>query len=211
MQLKNLLITLLVLTSFSASAQINKGSIYLGGNLNFYTSKNNSQKSSNFSVSPAFGFAVRENLIVGLDVIYGHAETRYENGRGEWIQRNAGGGLFLRKYAPLGKGFYLFGQGRVGASFTNHQYEGANANDDGKGFGIDLSIFPGIAYSVNKKLQLELGLPNVFNVSYGNTKYTPHSGGASYKNTGFSASSSVSSFANSLTVGVRLFLQKTRT
>jgi hypothetical protein len=208
MKLKHLLITVITLISFSASAQITKGSVFLGGQLGFHTNKNDNYHSSGFGISPAVGIAVKENLVAGVDLLFNQSKTDNGGSVGEVKNLAVGGGVFLRKYAPLGKGFYLFGQGRVGANLTKNDYTNDLTGPDGKGFNIQAGIYPGIAYSVNPKLQLEVGLPDVLNISYNQTKYDATPNRTSFKSTGFSASTSVSASTNFLSVGVRLFIAK---
>lgn len=210
MQLKHLLITVISLISLSASAQINKGSIFLGGHLGFWTGKEQTQKSVSFNVTPAVGIAVSENLVAGLDLTFDHAKTEYTPVFGTTRTRHVGGGVFLRKYATLGKGFYLFGQGRVGAVRSTSDYATSNFGQDSKGFSLNLGVYPGVAYNVNRKLQLEIGFPNVFNVAWSNMNYDATPNNTAYKTSHFSATTSLSSSTNFLSLGVRVFLEKAR-
>src|SRR5690349_3813289 len=118
MYCKHLLITVITCWSLSASAQISKGSLFLGGNLFFSTQKNEDAKFTNtaFSVNPAIGKAIRENLILGIDLTYLNQQTK-SNDSTRSTEQYAGAGFFARKYASIGKGFYLFGQARVGGYY----------------------------------------------------------------------------------------------
>ncbi|HXB42878.1 MAG TPA: hypothetical protein VNV85_02430 [Puia sp.] len=109
---------LFVVSFFQAHAQINKGSILLGGQINFYTQTiSPDQKSNWINVTPAIGKAIKDNLIVGIDVNY----ARSSNVMGVPNNQTSnlfGAGVFLRRYVQLGKGFYVFGQERFGASYN---------------------------------------------------------------------------------------------
>src|SRR5688500_14694907 len=93
----------------TANAQISKGSILLGGNLSFSSVKSEDgikQPNLNLNLSPSIGKAIKENLIVGVGLGY----SRYRNGpKGSEIEysNKYGGDLFVRKYYPLGRNFYL--------------------------------------------------------------------------------------------------------
>src|SRR5688500_5128247 len=117
--IKHLLITVMSITTLSASSQITKGSILLGGNLGFATENNEDYKSKTTStgVNISVGKAIRQNLVAGSDITYSYYRTKTGD-TAKTIQQHYGAGFFLRKYASLGKGFYLFGQARAGASYT---------------------------------------------------------------------------------------------
>ncbi len=74
---------ILVTTSLISKAQINKGAILLGGEITFKTLKettpasNNAQSvTTNFSISPSFGKAIANNMILGFDLDYISAESQ---------------------------------------------------------------------------------------------------------------------------------------
>ena len=77
--MKHTILSGLLFISLGTTGQIKKESILLGGDLNFssgsFKSDNvpNSYPSNNsgFGISPVAGFAVKENLIVGIGLSYG--------------------------------------------------------------------------------------------------------------------------------------------
>ena len=87
----------------SAHAQINKGSILLGGTV--YGSSSNSEgadssisKSNVFTIAPALGFAVGTNTIFGFSLSYGNNNYKYTGNAFEQKYHSYGAGVFLRKY-----------------------------------------------------------------------------------------------------------------
>jgi hypothetical protein len=210
MKCKHLLITVITFTSLSASAQINKGSIFLGGHFGFSTGKVQNQKSSGLSISPAVGLAVKENLIVGVDFKLDQTKSSFPGFQDKMTNRYTGGGIFLRKYAHLGKGFYLFGQGRIGAARSIIDYDNDSSGQDAKGFAVNLGFFPGVAYSVTPRLHLEIGLPDLLNVSYSKQNYAATANHSAFKATSFSATTALNSTTSVLSIGVRFFLDKRR-
>lgn len=204
MQLKHLLITVILFNSLSSSAQINKGSIFLGGNLYFSSQKNEGYKSktTNLGVNPSIGKAIKQNLVAGFDLNYSNREYT-NNDTAKTIQQFIGAGVFLRKYAPLGKGFYLFGHARAGGSYNKTKQE-FNYSDDGKGYSVGVNIYPGISYEVNKKLHLEAALGGLLYMSYSKDKFT-RKDGSEYIQSGFSVETSISNAAE-LSVGLRFLI-----
>ena len=197
----------IVLITLSASAQISKGSSYLGGSLGFSTAKrtvdspgssSESNKSTSVAVSPAIGFAYKENHVWGLYLSYGHSSS----GSGS-KQDSYGLGGFLRQYKPLGKSFYLFAQESVLLGYGKTNYDLA------KMYSGSLSFAPGFAYDVSKKFQLELSLNNLFYSNYNHTKTTRPAIGTTpeevTKQSDFNIGSSLSNLAEvgNITIGAR--------
>jgi len=210
MQTKILLVLFLICsTVFYASAQIKKGAILLGGQLGFSGAKTeyqltpgSSTKNTSFYVSPVFGKAVKDNLVIGADISFGYG--RYENeNTNEQNNTTYGAGFFIRQYKELGKGFYLFGQGRLGGYYMRQEQtilQPPAGETLQKSYNIQLSFYPGIAYSATRKLQLEAGLNNMVAVQYN------HSPGPATKGNSFSLNTSLNSAMSNFTIGFRVFL-----
>ena len=167
-----------------AHAQVKKGDIVLGGNLGYNNQSqsidNNgsglySNKSDNLTIAPSFGRVVKDNLVLGFDIAYNYTKSTYSSQQGS-TGNGFAAGVFLRKYRPLGNNFYLFGQSRLSGSYmhtTLDQQPGSQpVSDVNNIYGFTLQFFPGIAYALNAKWQLEAGLPNFFAISYSNSKDT---------------------------------------
>src|SRR5262245_29001873 len=114
-----------VFTLCATHAQIKKGATFLGGDIGGSTAKTKSadttySKQNGFYISPVFGKAIRENLILGFDLV----TNIYNNENAASVgydqkHRSYGGGVFLRKYKQLGSsGFSIFAQARLGVSFN---------------------------------------------------------------------------------------------
>jgi len=215
------LLAFIALGCTAADAQIQKGGIMRGGNLGYSDqsqssgiSTSNPYKSTNrnLTLSPAIGKVVRDNLVLGIDVSYTNSKTTY-TGTADNNANGFGAGFFVRKYRPLGNGFYLFGQSRLGFAYTHSSQTEPPGNnitrDVVNTYAVNLQFFPGIAYSLNPKWQLEAGLPNFFAVGYAHTKETQSYPGqsADFHNEGhvFSIQSAITG-SNSLTIGVRYFI-----
>lgn len=205
----------LILAPITASnclnAQIKKGAYLLGGDIGFY--KQTSQQSGNttntgtsFTFSPVFGKAIKENVVLGMDLTYNYFKNDVP-GNYNAANNSFGAGIFLRKYKPLGKGFYLFGQARTAAEYGTSKsinFSQQYPNSNSKGFSITAGIYPGISYAVSDKLQIETGFNNLIYLQYSYNKASA-TGSNDIVRQNFSLGSSLSGTAG-LTIGFRILL-----
>lgn len=208
MQVKILPVLFLMLLTFcSVHAQIKKGATLLGGQLGFSSTTIDypstpgpSTKNSSFSVSPAFGKAVQENLVIGADVNFEY--VKFDNQNIDVHKTTVYGlGVFIRQYKELGKGFYLFGQARIGGNYMRFDQSAPQIPSTvQKSYNVQLSFYPGIAYSATRKLQLEAGLNNMVAIQYN------HSSNLTTKSNAFSLNTSLNSAMAGFTIGFRVLL-----
>ena len=212
--MKKLLLVAVVAVSASlvSNAQITKGSLLLGGGLSFGNNKTEQGaqeiKNNLVLLNPSVGVAVKTNLVFGVGATYGRTES--ESNTSKVTSNSAGGNLFLRKYSLLGKGFYLFGELAGGyLQRKDKTVNGTNYIQETKASSISAALYPGIAYAVNKKFHLEVGIPSLVSLSYNqrDTRTTAFGNVSSDKSNGFSFMSNVSS-SNPLSVGFRIVLGK---
>lgn len=179
-------------TAVSLSAQISKGSTYLGGSLSYSQTdsdiENQSYGQTNLSVNPAVGFAYKENRMWGVSLNYYYTKSK---GSGNKMSSYGVGG-FLRQYKPLGKGFYLFAHEGLSGYYSRSEYYSATTPEL-KGFGVSAGVSPGFAFDLSKKFQLELILNSLLYASYG------YSSGDSY-----AASAPVKTSSSSFNIGTNL-------
>jgi hypothetical protein len=167
---KSLLIVFLLvfLVSAKTTAQLSKGSIWLGGSLNFSSTSNQESattpeaKSSSITISPYVGIALSETSVAGMTLNFREVKqsdfapfNRHE----EYY----GAGLFYRNYKNLGKNFYLFANGDL--SYTHGrkvQWYRLDRSDVLKAriHTVKLAVYPGIAYAVSRRLHVELMIPD---------------------------------------------------
>ena len=123
--MRKIFLTIIAVSIFvcSANAQIKKGSIFRGGDISGSTQKTKigditTNKQNGITISPVFGKAIKDNLVLGMNVGFGIYEM--DNSNGNNYSQNAdfyNAGVFLRKYKNIGAGgFYLFVQGGLGGS-----------------------------------------------------------------------------------------------
>jgi len=162
--------SLAILFASVASAQISKGSLFLGGQISGYKKEtefgmNNNQESKGFTFSPAIGTAIKQNLILGVDFTYGSSESEF-SGNTQQDNKSIGGGVFVRKYVPLGKRFYFFGQARAGYLNNDSEQTQGNVKTVNESNRIDLSLYPGVSFALTKAFHIEAGFNNLALISY---------------------------------------------
>lgn len=167
----------LSITFFVTTAQINKDGIFLGGNISFlsvktniYVPQNNPQLQRTISILPIIGKAVKDNLIVGINLNLGLSDSDNIGNSKKHKRNQYGGGFFLRKYKFIGAGFSIFAQSDLFSFYEETIYFRNIQTEKLNGPSIGLSFYPGISYSFSKKLQLETGFNDFFNLNYSQQK-----------------------------------------
>ena len=191
-----------------------KGDLLIGGTLGFNRNKTNnffdSSRSTTIYVSPSIGKFYRTNRLAGINLDLGKSSFKDKNLK----SRSFGGGVFLRQYQPLGKSFYLFAEEGLFAHFTKYQLyyiSGQQNIEKTKQQNAGLYFFPGLAYGLTKKLQLEVAFTQLVSLYYSHSKSeildypepNKRSGSSFSFNTGFNETST-----GFLTFGVKWLLSK---
>jgi hypothetical protein len=221
---KVLLFAIIALLSSSIlKAQISQGSVLLGGGVNISNTKYENDNlpiadkthDNNTSINPAIGIAIKDNLVFGIALNYGHSENTTNSSPMQIrkIKYNAyGAGVFLRKYLPLGKNFYLFGQGDL--NYTNNKQSDNYIPSSGfsatqKGWNSSLSFSPGISYALTKKFHLETSLSNLLALRYEQYRFNTLSNGTqtSQERRSFGFNSNASPLSN-FNIGFRFLFAK---
>jgi hypothetical protein len=190
-------------------AQINKGATFLGGDISGSINStkqdgNQTSKSEGITFSPAFGKAIRQNLILGFDAVVHLGRTElFANPDAR--QRGYGIGMFMRKYSQLGKGaFSLFLQGRLGGVYQTNILNTVQRNES-KTIAASLSAYPGLSYRISRRLQLETGFSNLLSLSYNRTKTIGTPSQITQKSTNLSLNTSLNNISE-LYAGFRLLI-----
>jgi len=179
--MKRLFLSALALSfAFLTQAQITKGTTFIGGGLSFGDSKSTggdttnsytNPHSSSFNISPSISWAVKDNLVFGVFLGYGHSKTDYAaTNTPVNKQDNYSAGVFLRKYKPVGSGFNLFLQGNLNFAYSKTSNEGVQQYEfTSTTWGPSLGLAPGIAYRLSHHWQAEAMLPGLVSVYYNHT------------------------------------------
>jgi hypothetical protein len=158
--------------------------------------------------------SIRDNLVLGIDVSYQHGtDKNIYNGTVTDDETDNGGslGVFVRRYQPIGAGFSLFGQAELRGNYSHSnadQPASTPALSHSNTYGFELQLYPGIAYAINHKWQLETSLPNFILINYSHIKSTEQYTGQpeqTYTSHNFGISTSLTG-NNEFSVGVRYFV-----
>jgi hypothetical protein len=186
MKQKSLLVLVCIFSlAASTKAQINKGSVWLGGNIGYSESENKFQSMNNSDIKtiafkPAAGKAIKENLIAGVTLTYAKSSSKSDptgSYNSEKTDKTIGGGVFLRRYIPVVNRLYVFGQVDAGYYNSKSTIEEATSattknKTNIKGWSAAISVTPGVSYAINNKLHLETGFNSLFSTVYGKSKST---------------------------------------
>ncbi len=213
-KLNTILLTGILFVTVTTQAQVKQGAIMLGGDFGISSEKrdNNSafsSKQTGFSITPVFGYAVKDNLVIGGDLYY--SEGKYDGTPPAYDNKNSyrGAGFFVRHYRALGhSGFSLFVQGRIGYQHYRFTQTGTTLVDDLKRNELRTTVNPGLTYTINKRWQFETGLSNLLVLSAYSQKQTISAGSPSnYTAKGMNLIGSINPATN-LYVGLRFLLNK---
>jgi hypothetical protein len=171
-------------------------------------------KTSSLFFNASVGKAFKDNQVFGVTIGYGGLrQPGYSYGPDTVHSRNDryNVGVFYRVYKPLGKGFYFFGEAAVGyyGGVESDHWVVAAGDVKTTTHGFGLVITPGFSYQVLKKLQVELTMPGVFNLSYNTYRVksgVPNVADNSSSQFGVSTSVASSGLLNNIGVGLRLVL-----
>ncbi|MDR7129961.1 hypothetical protein J2X69_002307 [Algoriphagus sp. 4150] len=171
------------LFAFAANAQIEKGSIMLGGNVNFNSSNSEhllgmlpnvtatNYDSNEFLFNPRFGYSLGNNWVIGTVLSFTTGQTTRKTvsstSSSSTIEENIvesdafGASLFARKYLPFGDKFSVFGELISGANWrtVNSLYnssQGSSSENETKYTEYTTSLSAGLAYFPKNWLALEL-------------------------------------------------------
>ena len=185
--MKKFVLGLLVfqLFTFAANAQIEKGSVFLGGRVNYNHNKNDSESRiydpsvvttndiqiNQFTFNPQIGYTLNNSLVIGTYIqIYSYKATsdRIQISDGattgfEYLDKNNSFivGFFVRKYVPFSERFSAFGELDAGIGKINEQHfagntSGTQEETEQKFNKFESNINIGLSYFPKKWMAIEL-------------------------------------------------------
>ena len=172
--MKIYLLAICLFLSSMLHAQINKGAVFIGGDLSIYGIKTNSEnpanytsKNNQFNFYPSIGWVVKDNMVVGGNLLLSFSNGTEQPSNTTVKSNRIGAGIFIRKYLPIGKSFYLFGNASLNAASIYSNYTTPQTYYKKEtGYAINATLIPGISYQLNKCLFLELALNNLLTLGY---------------------------------------------
>lgn len=119
--------------------------------------ENSTTDSFSFSISPELGYAVADNLLVGLGVSYAYSESDFnQTSENRTTDSNSFGfNSYVEKFFPIHADFALSLKGEVSYSFgkqTNERSSGTTESDFDSFF---VGLRPGINYFVSERVFLQ--------------------------------------------------------
>lgn len=167
----------LLIISSAMQGQIRKGSVLLGGSIQYSNSTGEEipsmgkDKIRSISIGPAIGYALKDNLVLGLSLGYSSGKSNLDTRN--FKASGFVGAVFLRQYWNITSKFYAFANAQAGYNNStgklvrtdNALYEAKN-----KSWSVNASLTPGVAYSVNRKIMLESTFLPLLNVQYGKSE-----------------------------------------
>jgi hypothetical protein len=191
-----------------ANAQIKRGDILLGGNVNFNKSDVKPETSgtdlTSFTISPSIAKAVKDDLIVGLNLTYGHSRSKYGSNPTTISTGDSYGlGVFVRRYKSLGANFALFAEGDLSGNYgqSNSYPDGGPKPPANKSYSINAGFYPGLAYFISRHVQVETGMQNLAYAQYGHTR--SGDGASEVKSNSFSLGTGLSRTLDNFVVGIK--------
>ncbi len=169
-----IIISLFILAT--ANAQINQGSVFLGGSgyYNSNTVKEGSRLGNNIKdegtgINIQVGKIVKNNSVAGIIVSYYYFNDHYPIPDSNFNKSNQySAGIFYRKYKKLFRNFYFFGEAdAVYMHSTTHNtvesyYDDTRTTSDGG----TVSFVPGLSYAISKRFYIDLTMQNLVSLSY---------------------------------------------
>ena len=162
----------LLLGSLLCRAQIDKGSVLIGGDLGVFSTSDkssgntiNSSKSTGttLNLNPSIGLAVQNNLVAGINLGFGYLTGNNQK------QRTYDFGVFMRKYKTLTGHLYFFGEAAISFQYIDYvmtDASGSPSRQDVKASGVNIGFSPGLGYGLTRRWQLEIIFPSVIYLQY---------------------------------------------
>lgn len=209
------LLTLFVFSIFvfTANAQFQKGNKVLGAGLNFQTNEteykpsNTKSVTNNLGLNLEIGFAKNANKLNGFFINAGYGQTKYGNtSQSTSNSTSLGAGYFSKIYKPLGKSFFVFGEGRAGINYYKQKISDIPLSNSQQ-YGMSITVYPGLAYKWNDRILLELRFGDFAAVNY-NFQKTTFSNGDKNTSNGFSLTSNLGlGYLSNIGIGARWIIK----
>lgn len=129
-----------------------KGDVFATGGFGFGSSKTGDDKESAFTIAPAVGYFVTENIAIGARL--GFSTGTEETAGIETKTNDFNGQVFGRYYWTPASQFSLFGEANVGFGSSKVEVEGVDAGDSSN-FGVNVGF--GVNYFLSSNWSIEAG------------------------------------------------------
>lgn len=172
---KQLLLTAMAVLCLSVSAfSQTKGTNALSFGVNVITDKTksdltseNSTKNSSFSLG--YGYFIKDNSKIGLDLSYGI--NKYDYGETDQEYKNYGANLSYQKYFPIIKTLFAYAGGKVAYTYgkQDQTYDNGTTHQEYTSNLYAVGAYGGITWFLSKRFALETNLLAA-DITYNETK-----------------------------------------
>ena len=174
-------LVLCLISATPAFCQFEKGQKILGGDIGFSSGKSQNVYSNNYtsaysnvSINPSFGWFSKADKLWGMGLSYGfnyQKNNSYMSTDISRIWRNTLGiNIFSRKFFTLTHNFFFTvnTNGGFGYAFGKQKNTTNSIETEGKtsGYGIAVSLTPGLSYRLTPRLLFDANLSNLINAGY---------------------------------------------
>jgi hypothetical protein len=182
--MRKIYLLFIILFSINTNAQIAKNKLLLGGNVSYAESRDRNlgpwdtwRQYGAFSIE--IGKALKQNAVLGLHTDYLVLKETYttnsiDSATDRYKNNSYGIGVFYRKYKPLWKDLYLFGQANTTYIYGKGKdnYYSSPGEDKITSHAGLVSLTPGISYQLFRKIQASITLNNLIAMRYEDVKRT---------------------------------------
>ncbi len=161
-----LLLPVFLFATLVSDAQIDKGRVQIGGDLNVtdihYSETNSTNNFTNLTIRPSIGRFYAINKLAGLFLNFAY----YNTNAGKTY--TYGGGVYFRQYKQVVKSLYVFAEEQGGVTYNRNS--SIPTSSVRNSYQITAGIRPGIAYDLTKRMQLELAYNDLLSAYYNYSK-----------------------------------------
>jgi Outer membrane protein beta-barrel domain len=156
--MKHPLLVTFIFMSMIASAQIEKGSSFVSGQLSHRINSSDAFKSTDFTVGGEYGYILSSRWALGINTSYKFSRQQLPNNLTQY-QNNLNAGIFARRYFALTDKLYLNLDGMAAIGNRKSRSESNFGTPLTSTFNeLRLSVTPGATYFVTRKIALNLNL-----------------------------------------------------
>lgn len=150
---QSLLFSALAFMAFTASAQIEKKNVLLGGSLGFGNNASTNQFSSgsNSNIQPYIQFAYNKNRTIGFGLDFSYSSNKSNEGENKQENFALAPQVGFSQFHPIKGNFGWVLQEYVGASFQSNTSQNGSETNKVNGTSVFAGITPGLYYVVGEK------------------------------------------------------------
>ena len=176
---KFITLSVIILLAFNASAQFQEGNKVLGFGLNIqngidntlYPASETTSKGFSLGGTVSLGRAKSESRLNGFTITAGYGKLKYKSTTpfaSDQFSESfvAGVGYFMRKYKPLAKNFFVFGEAQASVSYNRQIFRAQQNKLNEDRYNVTIGVYPGLAYKWNDRFLLELRFADFAALSY---------------------------------------------